>query len=89
MHTKEEYEQDLLEATVAERVLVVYNDHVNTFDHVIESLVKVCGHTIEQAEQCTYLIHYKGKCVVKKGELTKMETMCVSLLNKNITAEVE
>jgi ATP-dependent Clp protease adaptor protein ClpS len=47
--------------------LVVFNDDVNTFDHVISTLIRVCKHTPEQAEQCTLLIHYKGKCAVKKG----------------------
>ncbi|MCM0060393.1 MAG: ATP-dependent Clp protease adaptor ClpS, partial [Algoriphagus sp.] len=47
--------------------LVVFNDDVNTFEHVIQVLMKVCEHTHEQAEQCTLIIHYKGKCAVKKG----------------------
>jgi ATP-dependent Clp protease adaptor protein ClpS len=47
--------------------LVVFNDDVNTFDHVINTLIRVCKHTNEQAEQCTLIIHYKGKCTVKNG----------------------
>ena len=47
--------------------LVVFNDNVNTFDHVIQTLIRVCKHTNEQAEQCTLIIHYKGKCTVKNG----------------------
>lgn len=47
--------------------LVVFNDDVNTFDHVIATLIRVCKHTPEQAEQCTFLIHYTGKCAVKSG----------------------
>jgi ATP-dependent Clp protease adaptor protein ClpS len=47
--------------------LVVFNDDVNTFDHVIQTLIRVCKHTQEQAEQCTLIIHYKGKCTVKNG----------------------
>ena len=47
--------------------LVVFNDDVNTFDHVIQTLIRVCKHTNEQAEQCTLIIHYKGKCTVKNG----------------------
>ena len=46
--------------------LIVFNDEVNTFDHVIETLITICEHSAEQAEQCTLIIHYKGKCGVKK-----------------------
>ena len=52
--------------------LILHNDDVNTFEFVIESLIDVCKHTSEQAEQCTYLIHYKGKCDVKKGDLSHL-----------------
>ena len=51
--------------------LVVYTDEVNTFEHVIKILIKVCKHTVEQAEQCTIIVHYKGKCAVKKKEVMK------------------
>ena len=47
--------------------LVVFNDDINTFEHVTRTLIKVCKHTQEQAEQCTMIIHYKGKCQVKNG----------------------
>jgi ATP-dependent Clp protease adaptor protein ClpS len=47
--------------------LILWNDDVNTFDHVIKSLIDICGHTREQAEQCAYLVHTKGKCDIKKG----------------------
>tara|TARA_Y100000589_G_scaffold329271_1_gene375334 strand:- start:294 stop:578 length:285 start_codon:yes stop_codon:yes gene_type:complete len=69
--------------------LIVYNDDHNTFDHVIERLVNVCGHTVPQAEQCAVLIHYKGKCEVKTGAYEKLEPMCTSLLEADITAEIE
>lgn len=55
--------------------LVVFNDDFNTFDHVINTLIKVCRHTQEQAEQCTYIIHYRGKCAVKKGTYTELKPM--------------
>lgn len=81
-------ELDLLDTLVEERQLMVYNDDVNTFDFVIESLIQVCKHDPIQAEQCTLLIHYKGKCVVKKGEWSYLEPMCTALLNKGISAEI-
>ena len=58
--------------SVEERNLIVFNDDVNTFDHVIDTLIKVCGHTPEQAEQCTWMIHYKGKYAVKHGSFERL-----------------
>tara|TARA_Y100000589_G_scaffold278874_1_gene274549 strand:- start:212 stop:496 length:285 start_codon:yes stop_codon:yes gene_type:complete len=68
--------------------LVVYNDDHNTFDHVIERLVNVCDLTVIQAEQCTLIIHFKGKCAVKSGSFEMLEPMCTSLLESDITAEI-
>ncbi len=87
--TKEKYSESVLVEEVINKNLVVYNDHVNTFEYVIESLIKVCKHEVIQAEQCTYLIHYKGKCAVKTGEYDELESMCTALLDRNITAEIE
>ena len=70
-------------------LLVVYNDDHNTFDHVIDSLINICGHTSTQAEQCAVIIHYKGKCEVKSGAYDKLEPLCTSLLEADITAEIE
>src|SRR3989344_7670306 len=75
------------EVEVEGKQLIVYNDDFNTFDHVIESLIKVCKHDPIQAEQCTFLIHYKGKCSVKKGSYKSLEPMCTALLERGITAE--
>lgn len=77
------------EVAVEDKQIVVYNDDFNTFDHVIDSLIKVCKHDPIQAEQCTFLIHHKGKCSVKKGSYEKLEPMCTALLERGITAEIE
>lgn len=77
------------EVEVEGKQLIVYNDDFNTFDYVIESLIKVCKHDPIQAEQCTFLIHYKGKCSVKKGSYEALEPMCTALLERGITAEIE
>lgn len=66
--------------------LVVFNDDVNTFDHVINTLIKVCRHTQEQAEQCTMLIHYKGKCTVKNGSFDFLKPMRDSICEAGIDA---
>ena len=68
--------------------LMVFNDDVNTFDHVINTLVRVCKHTAEQAEQCAMIIHYKGKCSVKKGEFKFLKPMQVAICDAGIDARV-
>ncbi|SNS57660.1 ATP-dependent Clp protease adaptor protein ClpS [Belliella buryatensis] len=71
-----------------EHDLVVFNDDVNTFDHVSKILIKVCKHTQEQAEQCTLIIHYRGKCAVKKGSAEKLKPMCQAILDAGIQAAI-
>lgn len=78
-----------LEVLTEQKDLVVYNDDVNTFDHVIDSLIKICSHDALQAEQCTWLIHYKGRCHVKRGDYETLEPMCSGLLDRGITAEIQ
>ena len=69
--------------------LILHNDEVNTFDFVIESLIEVCEHTNEQAEQCTYLIHYKGKCDVKSGSFSFLRPMRHALVEKGLSATID
>ncbi len=71
-----------------EHDLMVFNDDVNTFDWVIDTLIDVCGHSPEQAEQCTILIHFKGKCSVKKGAFEELAPMRNAICNRGISAEV-
>lgn len=80
----------LLEQPLEEekRDLVVFNDEVNTFEHVIETLIKVCRHTPEQAEQCTLLVHHKGKCAVKVGSWEELVPMRQAICDKGISAEI-
>ncbi len=68
--------------------LVVFNDDYNTFDHVINTLVKVCKHSNEQAEQCAWIIHYKGKCVVKTGNFTALKPMKEAICEAGIDAKL-
>ncbi len=88
-----EWEQEcdvaLEEETTAHYSLIVWNDDVNTFDHVIDVLMKVCKHTKEQAEQCSLLIHYKGKAQVKIGALETLRKMAEAILEQGIQATVE
>lgn len=68
--------------------LVLHNDDFNTFDFVIDCLIDICGHTMEQATQCTMLVHYKGKCTVKTGNLDTLKSMNEKLLSKGLTSEI-
>lgn len=79
----------LEEVVTEEHQVVLYNDDVNTFDFVIELLVKYCKHEALQAEQCAMLVHYKGRCVVKKGKLSKMKSIYDKLSSNGLTAEIE
>lgn len=85
-----EYEEEvaLLEKEDEVYKIVLWNDDVNTFDDVINALVEICEHTLEQAEQCTILVHYKGKCTVKTGSLEKLKPMHEKLLSRSLTSEI-
>lgn len=70
-------------------ILVLYNDDINTFDHVIKSLVEVCGHDPVQAEQCAMIVHFKGSCDVKIGMAEVLNAMSRSLNLKGLNSKVE
>jgi ATP-dependent Clp protease adaptor protein ClpS len=84
--------QELIETDVAiglENTIIVFNDDVNTFDHVIESFVDVLKHTSEQAEQCAWIIHTRGKCKVKQGDYDALVPLCSAILERGISAEIQ
>lgn len=68
--------------------LVVFNDDINTFDHVTSTLIRVCKHSHEQAEQCTWIIHYKGKCTVKTGSFDELRPMKDAICEAGIDARI-
>ena len=68
--------------------IILFNDEVNTFDHVIKTLIVVCEHTPEQAEQCSLIVHYKGKCSVKRGSYDELEPKCIRLHAAGLSAEI-
>jgi ATP-dependent Clp protease adaptor protein ClpS len=90
MSTKEKLLEELLldRQTVKQNEIVLFNDDVNTFEHVIDTLIDVCEHTPEQAEQCSLIVHYNGKCTVKTGEYTDLEPRCSRLLQAVLNAEI-
>lgn len=87
--TKTQEDVDVLEAVNESYQVVLYNDDVNTFDWVIECLIEICGHDAIQAEQCAMLVHFKGKAIVKSGELTEMQDICTALCDRDLSAVVE
>ena len=86
-----ELDEVLLEETLLAdgNKIVLFNDDVHSFDFVIEALMDVCGHELLQAEQCTVIVHYKGKCAVKNGTWEELEPMCTALLERGLTAEIQ
>lgn len=94
---KNQYQEDVLTdelvdrvtALVDEKTLIVYNDDVNTFDHVIESLVDICNHSEEQAEQCALIVHFKGRASVREGHFNKLYPMKTALNDRGISAVIE
>ena len=90
MSTKEKIQEEVLVDTLEQKQneIVLYNDDVNTFDYVIDTLIYACDHTPEQAEQCSILVHYKGKCTVKTGSYDELEPRCSKLLQAGLSAEI-
>jgi len=90
LSAKEQEMTDVLETTEVTDLLdlVLFNDDVNTFEHVITTLVRVCRHTHEQAEQCAYIVHYRGKCTVKNGTLEELRPMRDAICEVGIDARI-
>lgn len=90
MSTREKVSEDVLleEERVSMNEIVLFNDEVNTFEHVIHTLMDVCDHTPEQAEQCSLIVHYNGKCTVKTGEYNDLKPRCTRLLQAGLSAEI-
>ncbi|WP_299106275.1 ATP-dependent Clp protease adaptor ClpS [uncultured Winogradskyella sp.] len=90
MGFQEKGQEELLleEEVLKENEIVLFNDEVNTFDHVIDTLIYACDHMPEQAEQCALLVHYKGKCTVKTGSYEDLEPRCSKLLQAGLSAEI-
>jgi ATP-dependent Clp protease adaptor protein ClpS len=90
-NTKPLYEEDVEVLTMHEDPcnLIVWNDEVNTFEHVIDTLMDVCKHSREQAEQCAYIIHYQGKYAVKNGSYEELKPFCDAITERGISATIE
>lgn len=89
--TKEKIERKDLKSEITDKQmrLVLHNDNFNVFEFVIKSLIDVCGHTEEQAEQCTLIAHYNGQCEIKVGPFNKLISYHKELSFKNLTVTIE
>jgi len=95
MNTITEIEEETLVDTLVEelvepnKAIVVYNDDVNDFLHVINCFMMYCDHAKEQAEQCALIVHNKGKCDIKHGSFEKLKPVCEALLENGLTCKIE
>ena len=91
MGTKEKVSEEILidSDSSHENEIILYNDDVNTFDHVINCLIRICQHDVVQAEQCAWLVHNRGKCNIKSGKLTILRKMQNALTQNGLSAEIE
>lgn len=88
-NTKYKEDTDTITVTDSYCTLIVWNDEVNTFEWVIETLVDICGHSVEQAEQCAVIIDSKGKYAVKEGSYEILKPQCDAITERGINATVE
>ena len=91
MSDKEQFYEDavLSEILNSEKAILLYNDDVNSFDHVIDSLCRYCGHDSIQAEQCAWIVHHNGKCLVKKGSYEDLKPICNALNENGLSAKIQ
>lgn len=87
---KERMEEEEGVAVVGDRLreVILHNDDVNTFEHVIISLMEICGHEPLQAEQCAWIVHNNGKCSVKRGRFDALKPMCEALCERGLSADI-
>jgi ATP-dependent Clp protease adaptor protein ClpS len=88
-HPQKEIHEENEHHRKKDRYLVLHNDDYHTFDYVIDALIQICEHDLQQAEQCTLLIHYKGKCDVKKGSLSYLRPLRKALIQKELKATID
>ncbi len=93
MHATYDPEEALLEEVLLEtgpiREIILHNDDVNTFEHVIDCLQEFCEHDPIQAEQCAWIVHYNGKCSVKRGTFDQLEPRCIALQDRGLSADIQ
>ena len=89
INTQQWEDTDVLTTADNSCSLIVWNDEVNSFEWVIETLIEVCGHSEEQAEQCSMIIHTNGKYAVKEGSYDTLKPQCDAITERGIGATIE
>ncbi len=77
------------ESVANDKILILYNDDVHTFDYVIDALVEICDHEYYQASQCATIVHYKGKCDIKKGNFSSLKLMKDALSERELSVTID
>lgn len=86
---KHKFQGDSLTEEKKDRFLILHNDDVHTFDYVIDALIDICQHNTLQAEQCTMIIHFKGKCSVKQGKYEQLRSMKEEFIKIELDATID
>lgn len=86
--TKKKPTENYKEDVANDNFLILHNDDVHSFDYVIDALIEICKHNYEQAEQCTLIVHYKGKCDIKKGGFKKLKPLKDALIERKLNATI-
>lgn len=87
--TKKRQSENTNDRLTHDNFLILHNDDVHSFDYVTNALIEICGHTYEQASQCTLITHYKGKCDVKKGKLKALKPLKDALIERKLNATID
>jgi len=87
---QQQVESDVLEDVMLDEIhtLWLINDDFNTFEFVIDTLMELCGHSYEQAMQCTLITHNRGRCDILKGYYSELETIATIMLNRGLTVRI-
>lgn len=91
MSDSNKYQENIetIDVLNSHKSIFLFNDEVNTFDHVIDSLCKYCDHDVVQAEQCAWIVHNNGKCLVKKGSYEELKPICNALTESGLNAQIQ
>ena len=87
--TKKKPGDNYAEDIASDNFLILHNDDVHSFDYVINALIDICEHDYEQASQCTLIVHYKGKCDVKKGGFKTLKPLKEALIERKLNATID
>ncbi len=86
---KKHPDTNVIDSLKDNKKLILFNDDVNTFDYVIKTLIEVCGHDEMQAENCTWIAHFKGKCPIKNGSIEDLKPCYIEMKNRKLIVQIQ